>query len=73
MKIRLQEIIEYCSRNDCKDCKYDKGECVVNIGGLLPCEYINYIELCKSCPSLAKALYTNEEIELYENDSKRTD
>ena len=73
MKIRLQEIIEYCSRNECKDCNYYKGECVVNIGGLLPCEYINYIELCKSCPSLAKALYTNEEVELYENNSERAD
>lgn len=64
MKVRMQEIIEYCSSNDCKGCKYDKGECLVNIGGLLPCEYINYVELCKSCPSLAKALCTNEEIEL---------
>lgn len=64
MKVRLQEIVEYCSSNECKYCKYDKGECVASINGLLPCEYINYVDLCNSSPELAKALYTNEELEL---------
>lgn len=64
MKVRLQEIIEYCAMNECKGCKHDKGECIASINGLLPCEYINYVELCKSCASLAKALYTNDEVEL---------
>lgn len=64
MKIRLQEVVKYCSINDCKGCKYDAGECMININGLLPCKLINYVDLCESSQHLAKALYTNEEIEL---------
>lgn len=65
MIVRLRDVVEYCSNYDCKECPYDfNGECIIKIDGLLPCELINYVELCKSSPELAKALYTNEEIEL---------
>lgn len=64
MKVRLQDIVEFCSGHECKECNYDKGECVISIDGLLPCEFSNYVSLCKNLPTLAKALYTNEEIEL---------
>lgn len=62
MKVRLQNVVEYCSNYECERCRYS-DKCI-KMGDLLPCEYINYVELCKKFPRLAKALYTNEEIEL---------
>lgn len=73
MKVRLQDVVRMCKSSDCRKCDYHiKGECVVKIDGYFPCEFAPYLYLCKSCNSLAKALYTNEEIELYEDSSKRT-
>ena len=75
MEVRLQDIVKYCSvKDECSKCKYDKnGECTVNIDGCIPASFEDYVHLCGNSPELAKALYTNEEIELYENDSERTD
>ena len=78
MKVRLQDVIKNCIDIDacCTgcNCKYVKeGECIAKIDGYYPFELENYYRLCGNSPELAKALYTNEEMELYENDSKRTD
>lgn len=75
MKVRLQDIVKHCVVTDyCHKCKYYKnGECMVSIDGCTPDYFEDYFNLCGNSPELAKALYTNEEIELYENDSKRID
>lgn len=74
MKIRLQDAIKTCANTSCKMCKYNKnGECIAKINGYIPQEFLGYYCLCKTVPELAKALCTNEEIELYENDSEKTD
>lgn len=75
MKIRLQDTIKNCIYKGacCAICKYNKGECIVKIDGYYPFQLESYYRLCGNSPELAKALYTNEEIELYENDSERTD
>lgn len=66
MKIRLQDAIKNCIDNGdcCAICKYNKGECIAKIDGYLPFELENYYRLCGSSPELAKAIYTNEVIEL---------
>lgn len=75
MKIRLQDVIKDCIDIGacCAICKYNKGECIANIDGYYPFVFENYYRLCGNSPELAKALYTNEEVEVYENDSKRID
>lgn len=75
MKIRLQDAIKDCIDIGacCAICKYNKGECIAKIDGYYPFVFENYYRLCGNSPELAKALYTNEEVELYENDSKRID
>lgn len=74
MKVRLQDVVRLCSNVDCSKCRYDiQGECIIKIDGYLPCELMSYCDLSDNSPELAKALYTNEEIELYEDSSKRTD
>lgn len=74
MKVRLQDIVEYCINKGCAYCQYCKsGECIGKIDGYYPFELENYYRLCGNSPELAKALYTNEEIELYENNGERTD
>lgn len=75
MKIRLQDIVDYCiNKEHCTDCHYCKsGECIAKIDGYYPFDLEEYYQLCCDSPKLAKALYTNEEIELYENDSERAD
>lgn len=75
MKVRLQDIVKHCVVTDyCHKCKYDKnGECMASIDGHTPYIFEDYVNLCGNSPELAKALYTNEEVELYENDSERTD
>lgn len=45
---------------------------MASIDGCMPAYFEEYVNLCGNSPELAKALYTNEEIELYENDSERT-
>ena len=65
MKIRLQDTIRECINiEDCIWCKYCKGECIVKIDGYYPFELDKYYHLCCNSLELAKALYTNEEIEL---------
>ena len=65
MKVRLQDIVKLCdSFDDCRYCVYYNGECMVNIDGFIPSRMINYVDLCGNSPELAKALYTNVEIEL---------
>ena len=75
MKVRLQDIVKHCAVSEyCHKCKYGKnGECMVSIDGQMPAYFEEYVNLCGNSPELAKALYTNEEVELYENDSERTD
>lgn len=75
MKIRLQDVIKNCIDNGacCAICKYNIGECIAKIDGYYPFELENYYRLCGNSPELAKALYTNEEIELHENNSEKTD
>lgn len=75
MKIRLQDIVYYCiNKEHCTDCQYFKsGECITKIDGYYPFDLEEYYHLCCDSPELAKALYTNEEIELYENNGERTD
>lgn len=66
MKVRLQDIVKHCQETyPCYICEYnEKGDCTVKIDGYCPYMYTEYYLLCGSCPELAKALYTNEEIEL---------
>lgn len=69
MKIRLQDAIRNCiGINVCCtacNCKYVKnGECIAKIDGYYPFELMEYYYLCVDSSELAKALYTNEEIEL---------
>ena len=66
MKIRLQDTIRECINNNacCSICKYSKDECLAKIDGYYPFELEKYYRLRVSQPELAKALYTNEEIEL---------
>lgn len=65
MEVRLQDVVNYCCYTACDVCKYSKnGDCSVRIDGYIPMEYRHFRELCGSCPELAKALYTNEVIEL---------
>ena len=75
MKVRLQDIVKHCAVTDyCHKCKYYKnGECMVSIDGCMPAYFEDYVNLCGNSPELAKALHTNEEVELDENDSERTD
>lgn len=76
MRVRLQDVIRECINNNayCSVCKYDTTvECIAKIDGYYPFELEKYYRLCGNSPELAKALYTNEEVELYENDSERTD
>lgn len=73
MKIRLQDVVKYCYDTNCDCCKYSKnGDCIVRINGHVPKVYIDYCWLYDSLPELAKELYTNEEVDIYENDSERT-
>lgn len=72
MKIRLQDTAKYCYDTTCDCCKYCKnGDCIARIDGYIPMRFIPFCSLCDSSPELAKALHTNEEVEIYENDSKR--
>lgn len=66
MKVRLQDIVKHCVVTDyCRKCKYDKnGECMASIDGVIPSYFEGYVNLCGNSPELAKALYTNEELEL---------
>lgn len=66
MKVRLQDIIKNCVSVGacCSICKYGKEECIAKIDGYYPFELDKYYYLCGNSPELAKALYTNEEIEL---------
>lgn len=65
MKVRLQDIVKYCLEHKCEKCIYCRnGDCLVNIDGFIPCIYEEYYWLCGNSPELAKALYTNEEVEL---------
>lgn len=65
MKVRLQDVVRLCSNVECSKCQYDaQGECMIKIDGYIPCELMPYYYLCDNSPELAKALYTNEEIEL---------
>ena len=65
MKIRLQDAIRDCINTfGCSGCKYSKDECLLKIDGYYPFELENYFYLCGNSPELAKALYTNKEIEL---------
>lgn len=65
MKIRLQDLVNHCYERACDVCEYNKnGDCIARIDGYIPMEFMKYRSLCGSCPELAKALYTNEEIEL---------
>lgn len=76
MKIRLQDIVKHCvaMQKDCYFCVYHiDGECLVNIDGFTPNVFSEYVDVCGNSPELAKALYTNEEIELHENNSERAD
>lgn len=74
MKVRLQDIAKHCYDITCDCCKYSKnGDCIARIDGYIPMEFMTYFLLCDNSPELAKALYTNEEIELHENDSERAD
>lgn len=40
------------------------GGCLVNIDEFTPNVFSEYVDVCGNSPELAKALYTNEEIEL---------
>ena len=75
MKVRLQDIVEYCiNKEHCTDCYYCKsGACIAKIDGYYPFDLEEYYWLCHDVPELAKALYTNEEIELHENNGERAD
>lgn len=67
MKVRLQDAVRLCIKkgSSCFKCKFNKdGECIAKIDGYIPIELESYYRLCGSSPELAKALYTNEEIEL---------
>lgn len=65
MKVRLQDTIKECINNaNCSTCKYGKSECVAKIDGYYPYELEEYYHLCGDSPELAKALFTNEMIEL---------
>lgn len=73
MKVRLQDIVKHCVVTDfCNKCKYYNAECMVSIDGCMPAYFEEYVNLCGNTPELAKALYTNEEVELNENDTERT-
>lgn len=74
MKVRLQDIVKHCVVTEyCHKCKYYKnGECMVSIDGCMPAYFEEYVNLCGNLPELAKLLYTNEEVELNENDTERT-
>ncbi len=69
MIVRLQDIVKHCVVIDyCVKCKYNKnGECMASIDGHIPSYFEDYVNLCGNSPELAQALFTNEEIELYEN------
>lgn len=73
MKIRLQDVIKNCVDNGafCSICKYNKGECIAKIDGYYPFELEKYYRICGNSPELAKALLTNEEIEIDENNGER--
>lgn len=73
MKIRLQDVIKNCVDNGacCSICKYNKGECIAKIDGYYPFELEKYYRICGNLPELAKALLTNEEIEIDENNGER--
>ena len=65
MKIRLQDVIRVCINTTCKTCDYNKnGDCIAKIDGYFPHELEEYYWLCGDSPELAKALYTNDEVEL---------
>lgn len=72
MKIRLQDTAKYCYDTTCDCCKYCKnGDCIARIDGYIPMRFIPFCSLCDSSPELAKVLYTNEEVEIGENNSKK--
>lgn len=62
----MRDAIRDCINSaHCSGCKYNKkGECLAKIDGYYPSELEEYYWLCVDTPELAKALYTNEEIEL---------
>lgn len=61
----MRDAIRDCINSaHCSGCKYKKGECLAKIDGYYPSELEEYYWLCVDSPELAKALYTNEEIEL---------
>lgn len=67
MKVRMQDIVKHCvaMQKDCYFCVYHKdGGCLVNIDEFTPNVFSEYVDVCGNSPELAKALYTNEEIEL---------
>lgn len=73
MKVRLQDVIKNCIDNgaSCSICKYNKGECIAKIDGYYPFELEKYYRICGNSPELAKALLTNEELEIDENNGER--
>jgi hypothetical protein len=66
VKVRLKDVVEQCINTaHCTDCHYCKsGECIAKIDGYYPFDLEEYYWLCYDVPKLAKALYTNEELEL---------
>lgn len=65
MKVRLQDIVNQCIGKECWKCEYDNNmNCSMVIGGIIPSAYIDFVRLCERYPEQAKALYTNEEIEI---------
>ena len=66
MKVRLQYIVKHCVLTDrCYKCKYYKNRsCMVRIDGYMPAYFEEYVNICGNSPDLAKALNTNEEIEI---------
>lgn len=65
MKIKLQDLVRQCEGKECWTCKLEKDmHCTATIGGLVPTAYADFVRLCERYPEQAKALYTNDEIEI---------
>lgn len=76
MKANLRNIILYCDNHICDSCKfYDRTSnvCNVRVNGDIPCRYKTLLDDILKYPKIAQDIINDVEVELYENDSERTD
>lgn len=75
MKIRIRDLIKHCHCNICENCIYhndNDNSCSALIHGSAPYLYYNLMTLVICNSVTTKDILYNKEVEIDENNSKRT-